>query len=78
MYRVGTFIFSARAKASVDLPTPGAAANIDTSLRLRIILFDSNALKHDGNGSPPILARPTLLTSVRKAYSFLVEVVASP
>ncbi len=50
---------------SVDFPTPGAAANIETSERRMIILFDSNALKQAGKGSPPILARPTLRTSVR-------------
>ena len=65
MYSVGTFIFSASASANVDLPTPGAAANIETSERLIMILLFSKALKQLGNGSPPILARPTERTSVR-------------
>ena len=65
MYSVGTFIFNANASASVDFPTPGAAANIETSERLMIILLLSNALKQLGSGSPPILERPTERTSVR-------------
>jgi hypothetical protein len=65
MYSVGTFIFKANASASVDFPTPGAAANIETSDRLMMILFASNALKQLGSGSPPILGRPTERTSVR-------------
>ncbi len=53
------------ARASVDLPAPGAPANIETSERLIIILDASNDLKQLGRGSPPIEARPTDLTSVR-------------
>ena len=74
MYNVGTFVFNASASASVDLPAPGAPANMETSERLIIILFDSKALKQLGRGSPPIEARPTDLTSVRTISPYLILV----
>ncbi len=64
MYRQGTLIFNASAIASVDLPTPGVPASIDTSDLRNIILFASNVLKQLGSGSPPISCRPTLRTRV--------------
>jgi hypothetical protein len=67
MYRLGTFILKAKAKASVDLPTPGVPASIETSALRNIILFASNVLNTEGNGSPPMSALPTLLTKVLTA-----------
>ena len=64
IYNVGTLVLSARARASVDLPAPGAPANIETSERLMIILFASKALKQLGRGSPPMEALPTERTKV--------------
>jgi hypothetical protein len=64
MYKVGTFIFNAKARARVDLPTPGVPANIETSALRRIILLLSNDLNTEGSGSPPISLLPTLRTRV--------------
>ena len=64
MYKVGTFIQVANAKASVDLPAPGAPANILTSLRRKTIWAYSNVLNTGGNGSPPDSVLPIVLVSV--------------
>ena len=64
IYKLGTFIFNAKARASVDLPTPGVPASIDTSALRNIILLLSNVLNTEGNGSPPISRLPILRTKV--------------
>ena len=64
MYKVGTFIQVANAKASVDLPAPGAPANILTSLLRKTIWAYSNVLNTGGNGSPPDSVLPIVLVSV--------------
>jgi hypothetical protein len=57
-------VLSATANASVDLPTPGAPANIETSLLLRSIFSALKALNTGGSGSPPASVLPTVLLIV--------------
>ena len=56
--------FEVKARARVDLPTPGVPANIETSALRNIILLLSKERKTEGNGSPPMSDLPTLLTRV--------------